>query len=160
MLPGWVYRARCRDGLLRSATAHLRFPEESRAARDCVVIGYHRHGVSGALPHLACASSHEMLRSSSDHEDASRAELHAPKIGACVSPAPLSSLSKYRLFTLPSLQRWSPRSCRLSGWLQVIGKGLYSDANCILAPIEHLRTSNMLCKTILWVTPMPTSTLS
>jgi hypothetical protein len=99
------------------------------------------------------------LRSSSDHEHASRAELHVPKIGACVSPAPLSALSKYRLFTPSPLQRWSPRSYRLSGWLQVIGKGLYSVANCVLALIEHLRTSDMFRKAILWVTPMPTSTL-
>jgi hypothetical protein len=99
-----------------------------------------------------------LVRLSSDHEDASRAELHAPKIGACVSPAPPSALSKYRLFTPPSLQRWSPQLCRLSGWLQVIGKGLYSVINGVLAPIERLRTNNMAYKAILWITPLPTST--
>jgi len=60
--------------------------------------------LSGAPLHLACASSHEVLRMS-DCRAASRAELHAPKIGARVSPAPLSALSKYRPFALPSLQR-------------------------------------------------------
>ena len=41
--------------------------------------GSHRHRVclSGDLPRLACASSHEVLRSSSNRKAASRAELHA-----------------------------------------------------------------------------------
>jgi hypothetical protein len=39
-----------------------------------------------------------LVRLGSNDEDASRAELHAPKIGACVSPVPLSALSKYRPF--------------------------------------------------------------
>jgi hypothetical protein len=54
-----------------------------------------RPPLSGAPLHLACASSHEVLRLS-NCKAASRAELYAPKIGACVSPAPLSALSKYR----------------------------------------------------------------
>jgi hypothetical protein len=60
--------------------------------------------LSGARLHLACASSHEILRLSNS-KVASRAELHAPRIGAYVSPAPLSALSKYRPYTPPSLQR-------------------------------------------------------
>jgi hypothetical protein len=39
-----------------------------------------------------------------------------------------------------------------------MGKGLCSVANCVLAPIEHLRTNNMACKAILWTTPVPTPT--
>ena len=76
-----------------------RFPELGHVCRTT-----RQSPLSGAPLHMACALSHEVLRLS-NCKAASRAELHAPKIGACVSPAPLSALSKYRLFTPPSLQR-------------------------------------------------------
>jgi hypothetical protein len=106
---------------------------------------------------VAYASSHEVLRSSCNRKAARRAaraedrSMRQPR--APVSPLEVPTLHA----TIPA--KISPRSCRLSGWLQVIGKGLYSVADCILAPIEHLRTNNTVCKTILWVMPMPTSTL-
>ena len=73
-------------------------------ARSCVYGDEAATAKRSPATHLAFASSHKVLRLS-DRKAASRAELHAPKIGACVSPAPLSALSKYRLFTPPSLQR-------------------------------------------------------
>jgi hypothetical protein len=102
---------------------------------------------------------HEVLRASSNRKTASRAELQAPKVGACVSPAPLSALSKYRPFAPPSLQRCSLRSCRLSGWLQIIRKSRHSIANYVLASFEGSCTSNLFCETILQTTVMPTPTL-
>ena len=56
--------------------------------------GSHRHRVclSGDLPRLACASSHEVLRSSSNRKAASRAELHAEDRSMRQPRAPVSPL--------------------------------------------------------------------
>ena len=56
--------------------------------------GSHRHRVclSGAPPHLACASSHEVPRSNSNRKAASRAELHAEDRSMRQSRAPVSPL--------------------------------------------------------------------
>ena len=56
--------------------------------------GSHRHRVclSGAPPHLACASSHEVPRSNSNRKAASRAELHAEDRSMRQPRAPVSPL--------------------------------------------------------------------